>query len=227
MPIYGIVISLVTSLANEVIFKPIVNDPRPLVSANRHQDHDGRWVMKPGMPSGHVLNASCIMVWALLEVSLRGPGFSEEKSFLTSSWIVAIVILMAPVPWARIYNGDHSEKQCLVAGILGLFFGVAAFYIRQTYFPQDKVDDMTIPLLGIQFEASKPWDPYPAATASQAEVSTGFLTSKQVAATVVAAGQALSTTLTASLSSTEMSTSAAPITSAATSQNSPVSKAKA
>jgi len=136
IPVFAFVMSIVTSLINEVIFKPLLKDPRPTRSAHRHLGKDGKWEMKPGMPSGHVLNATCILVWAVLEVGLRGPGFDHDHSFLTAGWIVAIIVLMAPVPWARWYNGDHSLNQCLVAASLGIVVGVLAYYLRVTYFPQ-------------------------------------------------------------------------------------------
>lgn len=127
--LYGLIVSLVTSLVNEVGLKPFFNDPRPLESANRHADGSS----KPGMPSGHVLNATTIMVWAVLEVAFRGPGF-DDHPHLTTEWLAFIFLLMGPVPWARWYNSDHTIKQCIVAGILGVFVGAFAYWIRSTYF---------------------------------------------------------------------------------------------
>lgn len=133
IPLYGLCLSISVSLINEVILKPIVRDPRPRLSANREQDSTGKWAMKPGMPSGHVLNSTVLLVWALLEVAFKGPGL-EEHPDITIKWFLVIILLMGPTPWARWYNSDHSLSQCLVAGSLGLLIGIAAYYVRATYF---------------------------------------------------------------------------------------------
>jgi len=127
--IYGVLISAVLATINEGILKKIFNEPRPKQSANKYPD--GR--MKHGMPSGHVLNATSIMVWSLLEVYLRGPGLEEHQK-LTIYWLAAIFGLHFPVPWARWYNMDHSAKQCSVSIVLGLIVGATAFYLRVHYF---------------------------------------------------------------------------------------------
>lgn len=134
--LYGFLVSIVTSLLNELVFKPIVKDPRPVESANKFKDpSDGVWKMKPGMPSGHVLNATTIMVWALLEIAFKGPGYHKHM-YTTLEWLAFILVLMAPVPWARWKNKDHTLKQCLVAGALGVLAGIGAFLLRTMYFSQ-------------------------------------------------------------------------------------------
>eukprot|EP00440_Ansanella_granifera_P053328 gb/GFBE01057808.1/.p1 GENE.gb/GFBE01057808.1/~~gb/GFBE01057808.1/.p1 ORF type:complete len:273 (+),score=52.24 gb/GFBE01057808.1/:1-819(+) len=158
LPFYGLVVSAIVTVLNEVILKPIVKDPRPDGSANRQQNKEtGKWEMKPGMPSGHVLNASTTMVWCLLEVSLRGPGF-DDHPFLTYRLLFIILLLMAPVPWARIYNQDHSVAQCVVAGMIGIGAGVAAYFIRAQYFPLDAGKEWCISSACLQ--SGKPWDPF-------------------------------------------------------------------
>lgn len=127
--LYGPLISVVLAIINEGILKPICKDPRPTASAN--QEKDGS--MKPGMPSGHVLNATAIMVWALFEVYMRGPGLDEHNN-LTMTWLGVILLVHLPVPWARWYNSDHSAAQCLVSIIIGLVVGYIAFYLRCQYF---------------------------------------------------------------------------------------------
>lgn len=135
IPLFGLCLSLGVSIINEVILKPILKDPRPRLSANKEQDHTGRWVMKPGMPSGHVLNATVLLVWAVLEVAFKGPGLHDHAD-ITIKWFAIIFLLMAPVPWARWYNSDHSLSQCLVAGSVGIVAGIAGYYVRSTYFKQ-------------------------------------------------------------------------------------------
>jgi len=130
--LYGPLMSVVLAIINEGILKRIFNQPRPLGSANRELKN-GKWIMKPGMPSGHVLNATVICVWALLEVYLKGPGLEHHES-LTMTWLAVIAAVHLPVPWARWYNDDHSVDQCVVSIILGLIAAAAGFYIRVHYF---------------------------------------------------------------------------------------------
>lgn len=127
--LYGVLISLVLVCINEGGLKKACDQPRPDRTA--HRDKDGK--PKHGMPSGHVLNSTSLMVWSFLEVFMRGPGMADEQT-LTETWLVAIFLAMFPVPWARWYNGDHSAAQCSVSLVLGLFVGVLAFYLRITYF---------------------------------------------------------------------------------------------
>jgi len=127
--IYGPLMSVVLAIINEAILKKIFNEPRPIESANIHKDG----TMKPGMPSGHVLNATSIMVWALLEVYFKGPGL-EVHSGLTYTWLAVILAVHVPVPWARWYNYDHTLNQCIVSLVLGTLAGIAGFYLRVRFF---------------------------------------------------------------------------------------------
>mmetsp|Transcript_147589 Transcript_147589/g.411087 ORF Transcript_147589/g.411087 Transcript_147589/m.411087 type:complete len:269 (+) Transcript_147589:63-869(+) len=148
--LYGFCVSIVATIMNELIFKPIVKDPRPVESANKFKDKDGQMKMKPGMPSGHVLNATTIMVWSFLEVVCRGPGF-HENLVITLEWLLFIFVIMAPVPWARWKNKDHTLNQCLVAGALGIVAGVAAYVIRISFFhPAAKPWPMPMDILANQ-----------------------------------------------------------------------------
>eukprot|EP00931_Biecheleriopsis_adriatica_P073844 TRINITY_DN48052_c0_g1_i1.p1 TRINITY_DN48052_c0_g1~~TRINITY_DN48052_c0_g1_i1.p1 ORF type:complete len:304 (+),score=56.55 TRINITY_DN48052_c0_g1_i1:68-979(+) len=157
LPFYGLCVSGVVTVINELILKPIVKDPRPNGSANRkYNETTKKWEMKEGMPSGHVLNATTTMVWCLLEVAMRGPGF-DEHLFISTNVLIIILVVMAPVPWARIYNQDHSLAQCCVAGILGICAGVAAYYIRAAYFP---LSDAPYCVKKACLYGGKPWDSF-------------------------------------------------------------------
>lgn len=131
MSIYAICIYGFITPLNEAILKPLLHQPRPQETANKYPD--GR--IKPGMPSGHVYNATGLMVWATLEVALSGPGYSTpEATRLTEEWLAAIFFLMGPVPWARWYNRDHTAAQCVVSLILGTITGGFAYTLRLLYF---------------------------------------------------------------------------------------------
>jgi len=159
MAFYALAVSGVVTLINEAILKEVLKQPRPFGSANRKfNQKTGKWEMKPGMPSGHVLNATTTMVWCLLEVALRGPGF-DDHPLLTGKLLLLILVCMAPVPWARIYNQDHSLAQCTVAGILGVFAGTAAYFIRQHYFPLEASKEWCMHESWC-LQSGKPWDPF-------------------------------------------------------------------
>merc|ERR1711924_155150 len=90
-----------------------------------------RYVLMPGMPSGHVLNATALMAWAVLEVSA-----ADADPNVAVEWCALILSLTVPVPWARWYNFDHSFKQVWVSFVAGLIVGTIGFYIRKCLFPQ-------------------------------------------------------------------------------------------
>ncbi|CAJ1433164.1 unnamed protein product [Effrenium voratum] len=155
---YGVAMSAVVTLLNEAFLKPIVKDPRPRGSANRKfNEKTKKWEMKPGMPSGHVMNASSTMAWCVLEVALRGPGF-DVQPFLTSNILLLILVCTAPVPWARIYNQDHSLSQCTVAGVVGVIFGIVAYFIRAHFFPLSAHKEWCVSSWCLS--SGKPWDPF-------------------------------------------------------------------
>mmetsp|Transcript_10985 Transcript_10985/g.19877 ORF Transcript_10985/g.19877 Transcript_10985/m.19877 type:complete len:272 (+) Transcript_10985:59-874(+) len=120
---FGTYLSTSLAVVNECILKPLIKQDRPKQSANRYKD--GR--IKPGMPSGHVLNAVSLMVWGLLEVTWEGPG-------LRSGWACLICSMAAPVVWARWYTMDHTLNQCLVSAVLGFACGTLAFFLRVEYY---------------------------------------------------------------------------------------------
>lgn len=165
MPLYGLLVSGVVTCLNELILKPIFKQPRPSGSANRKFDEKTqKWEMKEGMPSGHVLNATTMLVWCVLEVALRGPGF-DGQPVITWELILLIVFATAPVPWARIHNKDHSLAQCIAGGSLGICAGIAAYFIRVTFFPLDAGSEICIK--GLCLVTGKPWDDFLPATAAK------------------------------------------------------------
>lgn len=123
-PFFGICITVCFALVNELIVKQICKrvlsstlTARPREAVCKH----------PGMPSGHTLIAYTLLVWILLEVL-----FSK---FLHPEWLLIILVVMAPVPWARVRNKDHTVFQVLVAICCGIAMGILACYIRRECFP--------------------------------------------------------------------------------------------
>jgi hypothetical protein len=125
--VYALLICAFCALLNEGVLKPILKQPRPFKTANKHADG----TIKPGMPSGHVYNASALMVWLLCEVLGSGPGYDKAHLPKIFVYLTATLVLMGPVPWARVYNYDHTVNQCLVSSGLGLVTGIAAFFLRR------------------------------------------------------------------------------------------------
>lgn len=126
-PTYGLCIAIGFAIVNETITKQICKrtlDPsitaRPPEAVCKH----------PGMPSGHVMNAYTLMTWVFLEDLFEQQVYPE--------WLVIVVLVMGPVPWARVYNKDHTVAQVMVSACVALVMGCIAFWIRWTYFPGHK-----------------------------------------------------------------------------------------
>lgn len=120
--LYGCFVQLVCIASSELFLKKLFKDPRPLESANRYPDGS----MKYGMPSGHCMVTIAIMTWLLLELAFR-DDFHQD-------WAIAVIILIAPIPWSRYRNMDHTLAQCIVGTTLGSIVGVSAYFIREQYF---------------------------------------------------------------------------------------------
>jgi len=123
-PTFGLCIAASFALVNETITKKIC---RKLCSERISSRPPEAVCKHPGMPSGHVMNAYTLMVWTLLEVGLDQTVHKE--------WLLIILIIMGPVPWARVYNKDHTVAQVLASAIASVFMGSLAYYIRKTWFP--------------------------------------------------------------------------------------------
>lgn len=130
--LYAFGVSASTGLGNEVLLKPLFKEPRPNVSANRHADGS----MKMGMPSGHAVNTATLLVWVVLEILMRGrQNHDGTVPLFNLMWLSFMILMLAPVPWARWYIGDHTFRQVAVGMLFGLMFGIFAFHIRQVLIP--------------------------------------------------------------------------------------------
>jgi len=123
--LYGIFLSLCLVSVNEGFLKGYFRDPRPIQSANRTSTGE----LKFGMPSGHVLNAVAMLVWINAEI------ISARRIGEHSGLLLITALLLAPVPWARYYNLDHSLEQCVLTTLGALPVGVAAFGLRRFALP--------------------------------------------------------------------------------------------
>jgi len=105
------------SALSELVMKPICRQPRPPTSACRRADGE----LTHGMPSGHVLTSQAFLTCLVLYVCIEVP-VSE------AAWVLPVLaIFMGGVPWARVYNGDHTMMQVLVAAVCGTCCGAIAY----------------------------------------------------------------------------------------------------
>eukprot|EP00928_Gymnodinium_smaydae_P045184 TRINITY_DN30150_c0_g5_i1.p1 TRINITY_DN30150_c0_g5~~TRINITY_DN30150_c0_g5_i1.p1 ORF type:complete len:261 (-),score=22.92 TRINITY_DN30150_c0_g5_i1:115-897(-) len=123
-PFFGICIAASFALVNELVTKQICKRTLSASITNRPPEA----VCKhPGMPSGHVMNAYTLMVWCFLEAAL--------DSMVHLEWVALVVLIMGPVPWARVYNKDHTVAQVLASACIAIVMGCVAYYIRKTHYP--------------------------------------------------------------------------------------------
>jgi len=116
---------------NELILKPRFKNPRPRESANIKADGDP----KPGMPSGHAVNSCALLTFIIVEIS-RIPVHQEVSK---CAWVFLAALMLAPVPWSRSYNRDHTPEQCVVGALLGTFAGILFALLRAELFPSSVI----------------------------------------------------------------------------------------
>lgn len=78
-----------------------------------------------GFPSGHSANSVGMFLWLLLE-TLLGVGANwprHQQARLT----LASFFVFAPVPYSRVYLGDHTLLQIAIGGLNGAVFAVLFF----------------------------------------------------------------------------------------------------
>lgn len=82
-----------------------------------------------GMPSGHAANAVGLCLWFLLEI-WRGFGqsWSSSRKVILS---LADLLLFIPVPYSRIYLGDHTALQVGVGSSDGIVLSIIYFVVAR------------------------------------------------------------------------------------------------
>lgn len=123
-PLFGFCIALGFALVNEFVTKPLCKKTMDVKITNRPPESVCK---KPGMPSGHVMNAYTLMFWLLLEVAFDRVVYPE--------WLLVVLLVMGPVPWARVHNLDHTHLQVAVSASCAMVMGLLAFRLRRTCFP--------------------------------------------------------------------------------------------
>ena len=119
--LFFILLAIGGVLLNEHVLKRMFQEPRPAASASKSF----------GMPSGHSTNCYAWMVWTLMEILLHPSPSHGLNIFL----VVFDLIVLGPVPYARVYLQDHTPKQVIVGGSIGATIGLVAAGMRSAMFP--------------------------------------------------------------------------------------------
>jgi len=115
-----------TITLNELILKPRIKSPRPRESANVKPDGDP----KPGMPSGHAVNSCAVLTLIIYEITRIPAHLAVSKC----AWIFLACAMLAPIPWSRCHNKDHTPEQCAVGAVIGIFAGILFGLLRSQFF---------------------------------------------------------------------------------------------
>mmetsp|Transcript_29958 Transcript_29958/g.79899 ORF Transcript_29958/g.79899 Transcript_29958/m.79899 type:complete len:221 (-) Transcript_29958:242-904(-) len=108
--LYPLVLGLEDYILKAVV-KLVGPQPRPLGSCD----------LACGMPSGHALMSYGLLTWMLLELNSRTH---IRKPF---AWTVFLLLLILPIPWARVQLNDHSVMQVVVGCVFGVVTALAFF----------------------------------------------------------------------------------------------------
>eukprot|EP00397_Hematodinium_sp_SG-2012_P047158 GEMP01053518.1.p1 GENE.GEMP01053518.1~~GEMP01053518.1.p1 ORF type:complete len:225 (+),score=10.95 GEMP01053518.1:162-836(+) len=124
---YGFLMIIVVIAINEGFLKPHIDDPRPAQTAIVRSDGSPQH----GMPSCHSAVAYALLVWSVWEVVTAPSRLGMHREL----WILMLIIVLAPVPWSRWYNRDHTALQSIVGAALGLAIGLIFAQQRPYFFP--------------------------------------------------------------------------------------------
>lgn len=118
---FYIIFAIFCVILNERVLKRIIQEPRPSGSASKSY----------GMPSGHCTSCYAWMIWCLVEIIVHPASSLGLTLFL----IFLTIVVLGPVPYARVYLQDHTSRQVLVGMLVGSVLGVLAVPIRMLLFP--------------------------------------------------------------------------------------------
>ncbi|KAG7392769.1 hypothetical protein PHYPSEUDO_014256 [Phytophthora pseudosyringae] len=87
----------------------------------------GSCVSSNGMPSGHATNAIGLCLWLVLE-TLLGVG-KQWEAVTKVATCAGLVLLFVPVPYSRMYLGDHTGLQVGIGSADGVVLGLVYFLV--------------------------------------------------------------------------------------------------
>lgn len=124
-PFFGLCVSLSFVAVTEFAVKPIC---KCFISEAKTRRPLGSVCKAAGLPSGHTMNAYTLMTWIILEVLYDSVIYPE--------WFIVTLVVMAPVPWARVHTQDHTLLQVSTSMALAICMGVIAYHLRTLLFPR-------------------------------------------------------------------------------------------
>lgn len=87
----------------------------------------GSCVASNGMPSGHASNAIGFCLWVVLETLI---GVGRQWSIRRKAILVVVdLALFLPVPYSRVYLGDHTPLQVVIGSSTGTLFALIYFIV--------------------------------------------------------------------------------------------------
>lgn len=87
----------------------------------------GSCVAGNGMPSGHATNAIGLCLWIILETFLGvGKHWYKRKQVAV---VLSSMLLLLPVPYSRMYLGDHTPLQVTLGSAHGIVLGLIYFLL--------------------------------------------------------------------------------------------------
>jgi membrane-associated phospholipid phosphatase len=126
-PAFGLCIAAGFALVNETVTKKLC---RKFLSEEITNRPPEAVCKHPGMPSGHVMNAYTLMTWTLAEVLMDYEIHLDQ--------FIILLLVMGPVPWARVYNKDHTVPQVVASMLAAVCMGLIATAIRFGNFPDQR-----------------------------------------------------------------------------------------
>jgi membrane-associated phospholipid phosphatase len=111
---------IVSTALNEGIIKHLVSQHRPMGTCLYFQSY--------GMPSGHATSSIGMLVYSLLETWVDRPDTPTDRKAVASA---ALLLLLGPVPYSRVYLHDHLPRQVLAGAAEGTVY--AALWFRFMY----------------------------------------------------------------------------------------------
>ena len=101
---------------NEGLLKHLVAQPRPPGSC--------LYFTSTGMPSGHATTSIGMLTYLLLETWVERPRLPRRRKRAITA---ALLVVLAPVPYSRVYLHDHYPSQVAVGAAEGFCVATAWF----------------------------------------------------------------------------------------------------
>jgi len=112
----------VLTVFNEGLLKHTIQQDRPMGSCMYKKSY--------GMPSGHATTSFGLLVYTLLECNVDQALCSSKFKLIVS---FLVMLLLAPVPYSRVYLADHYPEQVAIGAAEGTVLAVLWFLFMYEY----------------------------------------------------------------------------------------------